>query len=101
MRLPRTILKAYLRRGATMWLMMRLCVSAVLLFGREDPLHVAPSTVLMLIAATAGLTLIDMRRRNERMLIGNLGYRPSVLSAIAVVPAAAGEIALRLAAAGR
>jgi hypothetical protein len=94
----RTLIKAYLRRGAILWLTMRLCVSAVAAFGGEDPFHVAPTTILTLIVGSAALMLVDIRRRNERMLIGNLGWRPSVLSCLALIPAAIGELAIHLAA---
>jgi hypothetical protein len=100
MRIPRAVIKAYLRRGAGIWLLMRLCISAVAAFGNEDPLHLAPTTIATLLAGGAALMWIDIRRRHERLLIGNLGFKPGALSCLALIPAAAGEIVLRIFATG-
>ena len=94
MRFPRRVLEAYLRRGAGIWLLMRLSVSAVLLFGREDPLDLTGATTLTLILGSAALLRVDIRRRHERLLIGNLGLSPWVVSSVALIPAALGEIAI-------
>jgi hypothetical protein len=97
MQLPPVVIRAYLRRGAVIWLTMRLCVSVVLAFGREDPLRLAPATVFLLVIGSGGLMLADIRRRHERMLIGNLGIQPVTVSCLAFVPAVIGELGLRLA----
>lgn len=95
MRVPSTVIKAYLRRGAGIWLLMRVCISAVLAFGGEDPLRLAPAALATVVAGSAALMWIDIRWRHERLLIGNLGFAPGALSCLALIPALLGEIALR------
>ena len=96
MRVPGLVIAAYLRRGAIIWLTMRLCVSGVLLLGGDNPLHPSVPTTFAFVWLTVGLTVLDIRRRHEQMLIGNLGLRPVVVSLLTVVPAATGETGLRV-----
>lgn len=98
MRPPRLIVRAYLRRGAVVWLTTRLVVVVVFAFGGTNPFVVPIVVLLGLVAASAALTLVDVHRRHEQMLIGNLAIGPAFIVALAAIPALAGELAIRLAA---
>lgn len=98
MRPPRLVVRAYVRRGAVVWLTARLLVGIVFAFGQANPFIGPPVVHFGLVALSSALTLVDVHRRHERILIGNLAIEPAFVVALAGIPALAGEIAIFLAA---
>jgi hypothetical protein len=96
MRPPRLIVRAYLVRAAAVWLTTRLVVSVVFAFGGENPFTIPVTGLFWLVVFSTALTLFDVRRRHERILIGNLAISPAFIATLATIPAAAGETLLRV-----
>jgi hypothetical protein len=97
LRPPRLVVSAYFRRGAVVWLTMRLVVGVVCLFAGLNPLEATAGATLGFAGLAAGLTVFDLHRRHERILIGNLGVSTAFIAGIATVPALIGETLLLLA----
>jgi hypothetical protein len=49
------------------------------------------------VLVVGALGLIEIRRRNEHLLLANLGFRQRTLAVIAGLPAFVGEVAIALA----
>ena len=104
MRPNRLIVRAYLARGAWLWVLARALLLAVLVFAPSfaprDPTLPSPAEMLFRPSPVAMLWTVmlsvmlgwaDVGRRRERALLGNLGVRPLHLTAFFAVTAAAGE----------
>jgi len=92
MRPNRLLVRAFLLRGARIWLLTRLIVTVVSLFadaGAALP-SVTLSTGVVLLAMV--LSYADTIRHHERALLANLGIHPFVLAALFAGPAIAGEV---------
>lgn len=82
---PARLLRTFLLRGATLWLLARLMGSAAL---------AAVSTTgagsllfpVWVVVMTASLTLVDLHRRREVALLHNLGITTVQTVVIATVP---------------
>jgi hypothetical protein len=64
---------AVLRRALTLWLMIRLVVTAFLVPAGAHPFWLHPKAALIVIASVGYLSWLDTRRRNEHLLLANLG----------------------------
>lgn len=93
------MVRLYVARGATLWLVVRAATSMVLFFAGTNPLHLSGATVAYVVALTVAIALLETRRHHERAFIGNLGVSMWTVGALFAGPAILGEIALRLAAA--
>jgi hypothetical protein len=91
-----TIARAYLARGAELWLLIRLVISALFGATGTDPFHLATPTVAGIIALSLALGYIETARHREFVLLGNLSVSRTMLGAMLVAPAVAGEVILRL-----
>jgi hypothetical protein len=91
------IVRAYLSRGARLWLATRVMLSAVLLLAGTNPVRLSAAVAVAIVLLTVVVSLLDTHRRRERALLGNLGIRPLLLGALFAGPALIGEVALRLA----
>jgi hypothetical protein len=87
-----------LRRAALLWLIGRLML-AVFVFIYQGPgalpthaVRVGTPTSLWLIAMVAALTVLDVHRRHEIVLLANLGVRPGAIAGLAALPAVALEL---------
>jgi hypothetical protein len=89
-------LRAYLLRGASLWLGGRVLVSALLLLAGVDPFALTASSSLQIVGIIVALGLIDTLRRHERALLGNLGVSFPMLALVIGAPALLGELVVRL-----
>ncbi|MGE5925725.1 MAG: hypothetical protein ACM357_00095 [Gemmatimonadota bacterium] len=102
MRLPalpdRTFAIPVLGRGLTIWAAARaaLALASWLMAGRAEPLTLAvtrgASAWVVLVAGVLGL--LEIRRRNEHLLLANLGVSQPTLAALAGIPALIGELVI-------
>lgn len=89
-----------LSRGALMWACTRSALMLVgwLMAGGDEPptIEVTRNAAAWLIGLTGVLGVIEIRRRNEHLLLANLGSGQPVLAAIAAAPALVAEIVIAL-----
>jgi hypothetical protein len=64
---------AVLRRSLTVWIMIRVVVTALLVSAGAHPYWLHPKAVLIIIASVGYLSWSDTKRRNEHLLLANLG----------------------------
>ena len=80
-------------RALIMWALVRVMLAMVSTSGYvvvgAPPIHVHPVSMILM---CGGLGLIDVRRRGERALWGNLGLSAWTLAAMYAVGAAVGEL---------
>jgi hypothetical protein len=89
------VLRAYLIRGAWLWIVARGIITGALLLAGSDALHLSPVAFIEVVLLIVALGWIDMRRRRESVFLANLGVSPLVLSALFGVPALLGEMLVR------
>ena len=89
---PRFLL-AYLGRGLQIWLGARLVLAAVMYFGL-GAVHTSARMAILMIGFVAFLDLLDLRRRGDVTLLGNLGVAQPVILLILLCPAVLGEFLL-------
>lgn len=97
---------AFLWRATVIWFGLKAVVTgAARALGAREPgatdplrqaLQLAPVTVVALAAVVAALTLIDARRRNELLFLGNVGVSRGVIAGLAAIPVLAAEVILGL-----
>jgi hypothetical protein len=90
------ITTAYLLRGALLWAVARATVSLFLVLGGGSGVAIPFVMIILVVATVVVLGWIDIRRKHERVLLGNLGVRPLVVSALLAAPAVLGETLLSL-----
>jgi hypothetical protein len=96
MRPNRLIVRAYLSRGARLWLVTRVLLSGVFLLAGTNPVQLPVATGVEIVLLSIGVSFLETRRRRERAFLANLGVRPVMLGALFAGPAMLGEAALRL-----
>ena len=89
--LTRLIATAYLARAARLWLATRLIVAIVLLFGSQDPIRFSAATSAGMIVLSTTACFLDLRRRRESALLGNLAVSGLALAPLFILPALLGE----------
>lgn len=90
------VVRAYLARGAKLWVLTRALLIVAFLFANADPFRLSAVEFVGVITLSAALGFLETRRHRERALLGNLGVSPLVLGAMFTGPALAGEIAFCL-----
>jgi hypothetical protein len=85
---------AVLRRALTLWLMVRLVVTALLLSAGAHPYWLYPKAALIVISSVGYLSWLDTRRRNEHLLLANLGTPRWLIHGLRVAPVLILEIGL-------
>lgn len=96
-----------LRRGLALWLLARLALfGAGLMLGGVfgagsmladlEPLDAATRPSIWALLLTAGLAVVELHRRRERALFGNLGLSRTAASLVQLVPALIAELLLAL-----
>lgn len=96
----RTFTLPILVRGTIVWGSLRaaLALATWLMTGLERPtLEVTVGAAAWGTLVVGALGLVEIRRRNEHILLANLGYGQWLLAAIAALPALLGEIVISLA----
>ena len=68
--------------------------------GGGDPVHTTLGNSLVIVLGTLALCLVDVYRRHEWALLGNLGVSRTVLYLVLAVPAIVGELGVAIVAAG-
>jgi len=96
MQLAYPVLRAYLGRGARLWLAVRLLASGILLVAGLNPLRLAPAAVVEIVVFSVIACLVDTYWHHERAWLGNLGIRPLTLGSLFVFPALLGETILAI-----
>jgi hypothetical protein len=101
---PPRLLRTLLLRGTFIWIFGRIMAVATLAMaqssvGRESPLYVETATVppYWTLALAALVSLADLHRRKETMLLANLGIRLHEAILVTVAPAVLLEVILSLA----
>src|SRR5262245_50444633 len=90
------IVRAYVGRAARLWLLTRLAVGIVFLFGQGDPLDVSTRNSFGLVLVSTFACVAETTRRRELVLLGNLGVSYAQLAVFFALPAIAGEALLRI-----
>ena len=85
---------AFLFRGALLWAVTRATVSLFLVLGGGTGLAIPFIMIVLVVATVVVLGWLDIRRRHERVLLGNLGIRPLLVTALLAGPAVLGEALL-------
>lgn len=81
-----------LRRAALLWLLGRLMVAFFVFIYQgagaltTHAVHLGTPTSLWLIAMVAALTVLDVHRRHEIVLLANLGVGPGPIAVLAALP---------------
>ena len=97
----RTFGRALLLRSLAVWLPARVLLAATVLLGDggvapADAVFLSPRMALGVALAAAFLAMWDTRRRNEHLLLANLGVGPAAQWGLALVPALLGEVVFQL-----
>lgn len=96
---PRVFLLGFLTRGATIWLAARIAVAAFIAMLHEGPVIRFSIAGSVWLAGIAGLlSWLDLRRRQEHLLLGNLGVGATAVFAWSALPAALLECTVAVAA---
>lgn len=91
----RLVVRAFLWRSACIWIGARALLSAAFLFAALDPIHLPPIAIAQIVFVTVVLCLIDVHRRHERALLGNLAVDYKSLMLLFSGPAIVGEFAIQ------
>ena len=96
--LPPAILgRAFLKRGARLWALVRGVASIVMLFALVPPMDVVrqpPAGALLLVAISVGACFADSWRHGELGFLRNLAVSPVATAALFAAPALLGEALL-------
>ena len=92
------LLRAYLLRGALIWLGVRMIVAVIVSLAGGSPLQLSAATSLEVVAISVILGFVEFSRRRERALVANLGVSRLVLFWMYLFPASLGELGARAAA---
>ncbi|MDH3495820.1 MAG: hypothetical protein OER21_03595 [Gemmatimonadota bacterium] len=90
--MPRPVRRMLLVRSAVLWVAAHVVAAAGAVVGGpvRQPGVLAPSAALLTVVLVSALIALDVRRRGEHVLLGNLGIGTSaVVTTAALVPAAA------------
>ncbi|HEU4800644.1 MAG TPA: hypothetical protein VFS94_08430 [Gemmatimonadales bacterium] len=92
----REFLIPLLVRGLFVWLVLRavLAFIAMLIEGAPQPIVVPGRAALWLVLIVTAVGILELRRRNETLLLANLGVRRWLLALLCAAPAIVGELAI-------
>lgn len=89
------VTRAYVVRGLWLWVGVRAVAAAVFATAELEPLPLSAGAVIQVILLCVIVGFVDIRRRHERALLGNLGLGNAAMTLLFVAPAIFGEIILR------
>ena len=96
----RTFAVPILVRGLTIWASARtaLALGSWLMAGRSESLTLAITrgAAAWIVLVSGALGVLEMRRRNEHLLLANLTVPQPTLAAFAALPALVGELLIAL-----
>jgi hypothetical protein len=79
---------AVLRRALVLWVLIRVAVAGLLLLAKDGhPLSIDPRAALIIVATVGVLSWVDTKRRNEDVLLANLGTSRWTIHVVSVGPA--------------
>jgi hypothetical protein len=90
------IVRTYLLRGAVLWLLARVLISAVIFAAQGDPFAFSSRSAVIIIAVSTAVAFAQTIRYRERAFLGNLGVTRASLAACYALPALLGELAIAL-----
>jgi hypothetical protein len=98
MRLPdRIFTLALLRRALYLWVGVRLLTAlAGSGIGRSGLLPLSPGATALVILIVGFLGILEMRRRNEHLLLANFGVSQALLTVLCVLPPVVAEVLVGL-----
>jgi hypothetical protein len=85
---------AVLRRALVLWALIRVAVSGLSVASDAPPMAIDPKAVLIIVATVGVLSWIDTKRRNEDLLLANLGTSRWTIHALGTGPALSLEVLL-------
>ncbi len=99
--IPRPVRRMLLVRSAVLWVAAHVVAVAGAVAGGavRQPGVLTPSAALLTVVLVSGLIVLDVRRRGEHVLLGNLGIGTGAIATTAAVVPAAAELLVSLAAA--
>ena len=89
------VVRAYLLRGALLWIVARAAITGALVLAGGDALKLSTTALVEVVLLIVALGWIETRRRREGALLANLGVSPLILSVFFAGPALLGEFVLR------
>ena len=90
------IVRSYVFRGAKVWAVLRLGLSAIFLLASIAPLDLPAMLFIGVIALSVMVGFVETRLNRETALLTNLGVSSLALAVCFAAPAIVGEVALRL-----
>ncbi len=91
----RILVSTYVGRHLRLWALLRVGLSGVFLLAGTNPLHITPWTACAVVVLCAAVSVVEVRVRHERALLGNLGVDAFALSVLLIAPPLAGELVVR------
>ena len=88
----RVIVSAYLARNFQLWVFARLGISTVFLLAKTDPLRLAPLTMCAIAMCSAMISVLEIYRRAEFDLLGNLAVGWRAIGVLSLAPPLVGEL---------
>lgn len=89
------VVRAYVVRGARLWLVTRALLAAVFFFGQADPIRTPTLGAALIILSVVGVSVLETHQRGEFVFLANLGVRPGMIAAMFAAPATVAEVALQ------
>jgi len=86
------LVRAYVLRGAILWLLARALVSMVMALADADPFAVSVRSSVIIILVTTALGFAQTLRLREGVLLRNLGLSPAMLALYFALPGLVGEL---------
>lgn len=77
---------AVLRRAVVLWLLIRVAISGLVVANEANPLSIHPKAALIIVSTVGVLSWIDTKRRNEDLLLANLGTSRRAVHALGFGP---------------
>ena len=91
----RMLVATYVTRHIRLWALLRVGLSGLFVLAGTDPLRVTPLTIGAVVVVCAAVSVVELRVRRERDLLGNLGVDSFALGALLLAPPLVGELLVR------
>ena len=84
--------RTYLVRGAVLWFLARVLISALMTLANANPLTLSARASFIIILIATALGFAQTLRLRETVLLGNLGVSRATIALWFALPAFAGEL---------